>query len=350
VRIAIVAPPWVPVPPPAYGGTEAVLDPLARGLQDAGHEVMLFTTGDSLCPVPKSWIFDHAVGVGSGGVATELRHVIHAYAAAAEFDVVHDHTLTGPLYAQRFPWLPVVTTNHGPFESDLGDIYRALGPRAQVIAISAHQASTAAGVHIAAIIHHGVDPSAFTVGPGGDYALFLGRMSPDKGVHTAVRVAREAGVRLVIAAKMREPAERAYFEARVEPLLGPTVEYVGEVGGAAKLDLLANARCLLNPIAWPEPFGMVMIESLACGTPVIATPCGATREIVQDGVTGFIRPDQASLAVALGQVGNLDRRQCRKAVEGHFSAARMVAEHVSFYRKAIAETDEPMLRLVGSPA
>jgi glycosyltransferase involved in cell wall biosynthesis len=336
VRIAIVAPPWVGIPPPAYGGTETVLDTLARGLHAAGHEVLLFSTGDSTCPVPKAWVFDQAVGVGIGGAATELRHVIHAYEAAADFDIVHDHTLVGPVYAERFPWLPVVTTNHGPFESDLGDLYRTVGQRAPVIAISQHQASTAHGVKLAGVIHHGVFPAEFPMGTGdGGYALFLGRMSPDKGVHIAARVARAAGSRLLIAAKMNEKPELEYFDALVRPLLGEEVEYVGEVGGSAKLDLLSHASCLVNPMAWPEPFGMVMIEALACGTPVVATPCGAAPEIVREGITGFLRSDEASLVQALPRVSELDRNACRRSVEAHFSAERMVAEHIAIYEQAI---------------
>jgi glycosyltransferase involved in cell wall biosynthesis len=334
VRVALVAPPWLPVPPPAYGGTEAVLDTLARGLAAAGHEVLLYTTGDSTCPVPRDHEFERAVGVGRGGTPAELRHVASAYRAisGAGFDIVHDHTLVGPVYVDRFPWLPVVTTNHSPFEPDLGPFYRAVSERVPVIAISLHQASTAPGVHLAGVIHHGVDPERFPVGDGGGgYALFLGRMSPDKGVHLAIRVARAAGVPLRIAARTSEPAEEEFFSAVVRPQLGADVEFLGEVGGADKLALLGEAACLLNPITWPEPFGMVMVEALATGTPVVATPFGAVPEIVTDGVTGYIRADELALSAALMEVERLDRGACRQEVVARFSAARMVAEHVAVY-------------------
>jgi glycosyltransferase involved in cell wall biosynthesis len=250
-----------------------------------------------------------------------------------EFDIVHDHTLVGPLYADRFPWLPVVTTNHGPFLSDLGPVYRAVSARVPVIAISHHQASTADGVNLAGVVHHGVDCDRFPVGPGGGgYALFLGRMHPDKGVHTAARVARAAGMPLRIAAKMTEPHELRYFAERVEPLLGGDVEYIGEVGTADKLTLLAEAVCLLNPIAWPEPFGMVMIEALATGTPVVTTPAGAAPEIVDHGVTGFVAPSEERLVSALSEVAGLDRATCRKTASERFSADRMVAEHLAIYQ------------------
>jgi len=337
MKIAIVAPPWVAVPPVGYGGTEAVLDGLARGLVAAGHDVLLYTTGDSACPVPKAWVFDKAAGVGIGGAVTELRHVIHAYEAVQGYDIVHDHTLVGPVYAERFDDLAVVTTNHGPFDSDLRDYYRAIAGRVPVIAISHDQASTAREIPVAGVIHHGVDMRKFKAGSGkGGYALFLGRMSPDKGVHTAVRVAREAGVPLKIAAKLREQAEHEYFEERVRPLLGGDIEYIGEVAGATKHQLLGDALCLLNPMAWHEPFGMVMIEALASGTPVVATPRGAAPEIVDEGVTGYLREGQEALAVALGRVGGIDRSACRQAAEGRFSLEHMVAAHVALFERVLA--------------
>jgi glycosyltransferase involved in cell wall biosynthesis len=287
------------------------------------------------------WVLDRAAGTVNTGAATELRHVINAYQVIADWgaDVVHDHTLVGPVYASRFD-MPVVTTNHGRFDGELGDLYRAVAGSVPVIAISHHHARSAAGIPIAAVIHHGVDVEIFSLGAGdGGYALFLGRMSPDKGVHTAARVARDVGVPLRIAAKMREPAEQAYFEDEVAPLLGDGTEYVGEVGGDDKLDLLASARCLLNPIAWPEPFGMVMIEALACGTPVIATPGGSVPEIITDGATGFIAADETELAEALTRVGDLDRSRCRKEASERFSTERMVADHVDLYGR-VAHTSK----------
>lgn len=346
MRIMLIAPPWVAVPPVAYGGTEAVLDTLARGLQRAGHELVLFTTGDSTCAVPRDSVLPAAIGVGNGGSATELRHVIHAYEAAinAEADIVHDHTLAGPVYADRFAGLPVVTTNHGPFQSELGDYYRAIVGGTPIIAISQHQASTAVDIPLAAVIHHGVDPERFPVGEGhGGYALFLGRMCPEKGIPTAIRVARRAGIPLVIAAKMSEPAELLYFEREVRPLLGRDIDYIGEVGGADKTALLGGAVSLLNPIDWPEPFGMVMVEALACGTPVVATPMGAAPEIVEHGKTGFLCSGEDNLALALAASADLERSECRKDVARRFSADRMVADHLALYEKIAARSEMPLV-------
>lgn len=332
MRVAIVAPPWLPIPPAGYGGTENLLDAFAKGLRRAGHDVILCATGDSTCPVPQTSVFSRAVGVGSGCGLDEIRQVIHAYDVVGDADIVHDHTLTGPLHAAGFPNLPVVTTNHGPFNAELIDLYRVVSRRVPVIAISHHQASTASGVPIAGVIHHGVDLDEFPMGGGGGgYALFLGRMHPGKAPHIAARIAREAGFPLQIAAKMSEPQERDYFERMVRPLLGKGVSYIGEVDHRTKLALLAEADCLLNPIAWPEPFGMVMIEALACGTPVLTTRFGAAPEIVDDGIVGFVRADWAGLVQAMRRIDEIDRTDCRRHVEARFSVQRMVDEHVDLY-------------------
>jgi glycosyltransferase involved in cell wall biosynthesis len=346
MRIGIIAPPWIAVPPPAYGGTEAVLDTLAVGLQEAGHDVLLFASGDSTCAVATASIFAEGLGLGTSGSASELRHVIAAYEAMAVFraDVVHDHSLVGPFYAQTLPGVAVVTTSHGPFTTDLGDLYRALGERVPVIAISGDQASDPGDVPIAATIHHGVRVDDFPVGEGrGAYAVFLGRMHPDKGVDVACRAAQAAGMPLRIAAKMREPAEKAWFKNVIKPLLTDEITYVGELGPADKHALLADATCLLNPIAWPEPFGMVMIEALACGTPVVVTPRGAAREIVDDGVTGFVRSTIAGLALGAQNASGLDRAACRAAVERRFSADRFVADHIACYEQTIARSWMPTM-------
>jgi len=348
VRIGIIAPPWIPVPPPAYGGTEAVLDTLARGLQDSGHDVLLFASGDSTCTVPTASVLPEALGLGVSGSAAELQHVIAGYEAMAAFgaDVVHDHTLVGPFYAQTLPGVAVVTTSHGPFTSDLGDIYRALGHHVPVIAISHDHARTPGDVPIAAVIHHGVRVNDYPVGTGrGGYAVFLGRMHPDKGVDIACRVAHAGGMPLRIAAKMREPAEKAWFASTVKPLLGDEIDYVGELGPADKLALLADAACLLNPICWSEPFGMVMIEALACGTPVVVTPRGAASEIVDDGVTGFVRTTVAGLAAGVQNASTLDRRACRAAAVERFSAERFVADHVACYEQTIEREWTPTTAL-----
>jgi glycosyltransferase involved in cell wall biosynthesis len=184
-------------------------------------------------------------------------------------------------------------------------------------------------------IPHGIDASRFLTGEGdGGYALFIGRFAPEKGPAAAIRIARLAGMPLVIAAKMRTTDEQEYFESEIKPELGPDVRYAGEVSRSERDELLREAVALLNPITWCEPFGLVMIESMACGTPVIAYPNGAAPEIVSDGVTGFLRDDERGAGVALASASSIDRGRCRAAVEGYFSTARMVADYESLYERA----------------
>ncbi len=337
MRIGMIAPPWTPIPPLLYGGIELVVDQLARGLQDAGHEVLLFATGDSTCPVPLEWVLPAAEGTRIGMAVPEIRHVIHAYEAVRDCDVVHDHTLMGPFHAVRYPGLPVATTIHGPFNEELTDIYRVNADRVPIVAISHAQHRAAPEIPVARVIHHGVDASLFPMGEGtgdndGPYVLFLGRMAAEKGAHRAIEVARKAGIRILLAAKMRESWEMHYFSEQVEPQLGADARYLGEVSHERKLELLAGASALLFPIRWNEPFGMVMIEAMACGTPVLAFREGAAPEVVDDGRTGFLCDDEASMVGAIGRLGELKRSDCRLAVEGYFSTDRMVAEHIELFK------------------
>ncbi|MHB8439140.1 MAG: glycosyltransferase family 4 protein [Acidimicrobiales bacterium] len=348
MRVALIAPPWTPIPPTLYGGIELVVDELARGLKAIGHEPVLFATGDSTCPVEKHWILPHAEGNRIGAAIPELRHVAFAYdmLAEGEVDIVHDHSILGPFYAERYPQLPVVTTVHGSFDGDLYDVYSRIAEHTPVICVSNAQRQAAPTLAIQGVIHHGIDAETFTVGDGsgdeqGPYVLFLGRMAPDKGAHRAIAAARMAGIRVLMAAKMREPAERAYFHAEVEPLLGDDAVYLGEVPHERKVELLRGARALLFPIRWNEPFGMVMLEAFACGTPVLAFREGAAPEVVTDGVTGFLCDDEADMARAVGAIDKLRREDCRGAAEGPFSTRRMVEEHVDMYGKVAAAAAKP---------
>ena len=334
-----MAPPWNPIPPPLYGGIELVVDLLARGFQKAGHDVILFATGDSTCPVPMKWALAESEGMRIGMAVPEIRHVLHAYEVVRDCDIVHDHTVVGPVYAERFSGLPVVTTIHGPFNEELHDLYRAVTPRVHLVCISESQRRSAPDVPVARVIHHGIDARDFPMGNGDSgYCLFLGRIAPDKGAHRAIAVAKAAGMPIILAGKMREPWEWSYFRQHVEPQLGPGVEYLGEVDHARKLDLLGGAKALLFPIRWPEPFGLVMLESMACGTPVLAFPEGAAPEVVDDGRTGFICADEEEMAQALLRVATIDRASCRKVTEGYFSADRMVADHLDLFTKILDDS------------
>lgn len=335
MHIGMIAPPWLPVPAPAYGGTEAVLDQLARGLQNAGHDVLLVCHPKSLCPVPKASVVPEEDTARMGRASIELEHAIGAYELVKRCDVVHDHTLAGPVYSAWYPDLPVVTTNHNAFTRTYNALYNAVVPRVGVVAISkSHAEST--HVPVDAVVYHGVDIGDFPEGCGdGGYVALLGRMAANKGVHRAIAVARAAGMRLKIAAKMREPHEQAYFDEFVRPHLGDDVVYLGEVDAAGKLALLSSAAALLNPISWREPFGMAMLESLACGTPVVGCPEGAAPEIVEHGLTGFLGSSDEELVTGLQSLDRIDRRACREAVRTRFSVERMVDGYVRVYERRI---------------
>ncbi|MGZ4602289.1 MAG: glycosyltransferase family 4 protein [Kineosporiaceae bacterium] len=337
MHIGLIAPPWIPVPPPGYGGTEVVVDNLARGLVALGHDVRLFTVGESTCPVTRLYYYATAVEP-MHETALEVTHLVAAYEELGDVDVIHDHTLAGPLLASIHPRdAALVVTHHGLFDEDMRRVFAVSAREAAVVAISRAQARSARGVPVAAVIHHGIDTAEYSLGAGdGNYLLFLGRMSPDKGADRALRVAHRAGRRMVLVTKMRTRAERDYFRDEVRPLLAPDDELLVEPDLTARLDLLRHAEALLNPITWPEPFGLVMAEALGCGTPVLAFPYGAAPEIVEHGATGFLCSDEDDMLDRLGQVDDLDRGACRASAERRFSLPRMAADHERLYRKLLA--------------
>jgi glycosyltransferase involved in cell wall biosynthesis len=336
MHIGIMATPWAPIPPPLYGGIEQAIDGLARGFADAGHDVTLFTTGDSQSPVRKEWLLAASEGSRIGYTIPELRHVMAGYQALADADVIHDHTVLGPILAPQCTDRPVVTTIHGPFNEELTDVYCRIADRVPIIAISHAQHAVVPDLKIARVIHHGIDARRFPFGDGaGGYCLFLGRMHPDKGAQRAVVAARAAGVPLIMAGKCREPWEHQFFDKEVAPYLSDDVRYVGEVPHEEKVRLLAGATCTLFPIRWNEPFGLVILESFACGTPVLAFDEGAAPEIIETGKTGFICEDEAAMAKAIGAAGDLDRADCRAAVEGYFSMKRCVDEHLELFEDVV---------------
>jgi glycosyltransferase involved in cell wall biosynthesis len=343
MRIGLIAPPWIPVPPRAYGGTEVVIDNLARGLAVLGHDVRLFTIGDSTCPVSREWLYPTGVEP-IGADLPEAAHVLAAYEELADTDIIHDHTSLGPLLAARrgLRRPPVVTTVHGPLMAQTRRVYAEIARHASIVAISRSQARAFGDIPAAAVIHHGIDLDIHRCGPGdGGYLLFVGRMSADKGVHHAVRVARRAGRRLIISAKAREPAEIAYFESAVRPLLAPSDDLPAEQPLAARLQLMRHAAALVNPITWQEPFGLVMAEALAAGTPVLAFPNGAAPEIVDSGRTGYLCRDEDEMVQAVRRVPQLDRRSCRDAAEQRFSLARMSSAYERLYHDILEHAAAP---------
>ena len=340
LRVAVVSPPWFRVPPHGYGGIEWVVSLLADGLADSGHDVTLFASGDSHTHAKLVSVFDRAPSEWIGRSYWELKHMLACLTRADEYDVINDHTGMLGLMLGGLVDTPLVHTVHGPLDGEPGELYRqilSVQPRAHLISLSLNQRRPQPELPWLANCPNALDLSLYPCKPHtGDYLLFLGRMSWEKGCHRAVAVARETGLPLKIAGKMQEPPEQEYFDEFVAPHLGPDIEYLGEVNHGQKVELLQDARVTLFPIEWEEPFGLVMIESMACGTPVIATRWGAVPEVVEHGRSGIVVDHFREIPAALEVSDALDPLECRRYVEERFAPERMVADYVDAYRAAIA--------------
>jgi glycosyltransferase involved in cell wall biosynthesis len=343
MRVAILAPPWFAVPPTGYGGIEWVVSLLADGLADAGHDVTLFASGDSRTRAKLSAIFETAPSEHIGRTFWELQHVISCYSRYDEFDVINDHSGPPAFAIGGAVPTPVVHTVHGPLTGEPGALYEQISrvaPNVGLISISMNQRQPKQDLNWIANCPNALDLSVYPCKPHrGEYLLFIGRMSPDKGAHRAVAVAMQTGLPLKIAGKCREPKEQEYFDEFVAPHLGPAhgIEYLGEVNHGEKVELLQDARATLFPISWEEPFGLVMIESMACGTPVIATRWGAVPEVIDHGRSGIIVEDYRLMALAIEEADRLDPLECRRYIEERFVPERMVSDYVQAYEAAIAQ-------------
>jgi len=340
LKIAILAPVWFAVPPTGYGGIEWVVSLLADGLVDAGHDVTLFASGDSHTKANLEAVFPEAPSRQIGRTFWELEHALFCFARADDFEVINDHTGMLGATIGGTTATPTVHTVHGPLDGEPGAIYEQISkvaPHVGLISISMNQRKPRPDLNWIANCPNALDFSVYPCKPHrGDYLLFLGRLSPDKGAHRAVAVAMETGLPLKIAGKLQETKEREYFHELVEPHLVDGIEYLGEVTHGEKVELLQNARATLFPIEWEEPFGLVMIESMACGTPVIATRRGAVPEVIQDGRSGIIVDSYTEMPAALERADQLDPWELRRYVEEEFSPGRMVRDYVAAYEAAIA--------------
>jgi glycosyltransferase involved in cell wall biosynthesis len=333
LRIGILAPPWFTVPPRGYGGIERVVSYLTEGLCRAGHEVTLFAAGGSRTRAELVSVFDEPPSALLGDPAVEMTHTIQAYQAAGRFDIVHDHTFLG-LASGAISSAAVVHTVHGSIPPTMAGLYRAVSPPINLITISNHQKSTLPAGVAARTIYNAVDLSQISFGPEGTgYLLFVGRMTPDKGVLEAIEIARRSGERLVLLAKVNEPPEQRYFEEYVKPALaGLDAELLFQPADEVKWRLYREAKATLFPIQWPEPFGLVMIESMASGTPVIAFRNGSVPEIIRHGETGFVCNSIEEAVEAVQRIGEISRLACRKHVAARFSAEAAVRQHEEVYR------------------
>jgi len=342
-RVLQIAPPWFAVPPSGYGGIEWIVASLADGLVQAGHDVTLHAAGGSVTKAMLQTVFDTAPSLHIGDPWYEATHAVAAYIDPNRFDIIHDHTgAIGPAIAAVITDRPpVVNTLHGAWTDANERLYRAISDRLALVAISHDQASrTPQGVRVTEVVHNGIALERYPFQASKeDFLLFVGRASADKGPEVAVEVARQVGLPLVMAIKVNEPLEIEYFKTMIAPAMhGADVDVRTGVEHDEKVDLMGRARAVLVPIRWDEPFGLVMAEAMACGTPVVAYRRGAAPEIVVDGLTGYlIEPgDLGAFARATRAVDTIDPAACRRQVEDELSAERMVERYVALYERLLS--------------
>ncbi len=338
MKIAQVAPLYEAVPPRFYGGTERVVAHLTDALVELGHEVTLFASAEAVTKARLVPVRDQAIRLDpaplKSDLAAHLSQLAEVRRRADQFDVIHFHT-----DIMHFPFFDsrprsTVTTLHGRLDlKDLAGVYQRW-PQFPLVSISDDQRRPLPFANWAATVQHGVAAGLYGFSSESrGYLAFLGRISPEKRPDRAIAIAKATGKRLKIAAKV-DAADRTYFEEEIEPLLGhPLIEFIGEIGDEAKSAFLGGAEALLFPIDWPEPFGLVMIEAMACGTPVIAYACGSVPEVVEEGLTGFIVRDHAEAVAAVGRLPSLDRQAVRRRFQERFSATAMAARYVELYER-----------------
>lgn len=350
LHIVLVAPPYFDIPPTGYGGVEAVVATLADELVERGHQVTLLGAGRPGTKARFIPLWDEVQTRRLGEPYPEIVHafkawrVIEALHAEQPVDIVHDHTFAGPgnAAAYRALGIPTVVTVHGPVDAEMHEYYRAFDDSVRLVAISDRQRELAPDLNWIARVHNAIRPDEWPFRTEKlDYALFLGRYAPYKGPHLALEAAHAAGLRLILAGKCNEPPEHAFFDEFVRPLLGPDDDVFGEADAVAKRQLLAGARCLLFPIQWEEPFGIVMIEAMVCGTPVIALRGGAVAEVVEHGVTGWICESPDELPAAIARIGEIDPRACRERVEKLFATAAFARGYEDAYYRAASTARVP---------
>jgi glycosyltransferase involved in cell wall biosynthesis len=350
----VLAPPWFAVPPRRYGGTEAVVSLLVDGLVRRRHEVTLFASGDSRSEASLVSTFAEGRSDDLGLTHPELLHALTCVRDAHAFDVVSDHTGALGLALSNLTSTPFVNTVHGTLAGEAGALYRRVSevtPGAALVSLTESHRSTAPDLPWTATIPNAIalDDHPCRASRGGEYLFWLGRMSADKGPVTAIEVARASGMPMLLAGKLRGAAEQRYFEQEVAPLLGNGIDYVGEIDLHERVRLLHGARALVNPLAWDEPFGLVMVEAMACGVPVIATPRGSVPEIVVDGLTGWIAGTVEDMAAAVERCAEIDPRDCRVVAEQHYSPERMVADYVEAFHRVIERVGRAMPLLQRAP-
>lgn len=339
MRIAEIAPPWISVPPTGYGGAEWVVQQLCDGLTARGHDVVLYASGDSRTQAELRSVIPAQVPEVMGHTCYDARHVSYAFADIdrEKFDLVHDHSGFLAVAFSRYLRSPLVHTVHGPFDQDTYPFYEQFRTAAAYVAISQYQQSKSPpGMNWAGLAYNAVAVESWPfASQKDDYLLFFGRVCEVKGTHLAIEAARRSGHRLIIAGAVQEP-HRSYFEDRVAPHIdGQQIVFESEVSESRKRELFMNASAYLFPITWPEPFGLVMIESLATGTPVIALRNGSVPEIIEHGKTGFVCDTFEEFVAAIPRVAEIDPAECRRAVEDRFTVNRMIDDYEAIFRRVV---------------
>jgi glycosyltransferase involved in cell wall biosynthesis len=342
LRIAQISPLTEAVPPKLYGGTERVISWLTEELVALGHQVTLFASGDSLTSARLEPMWPTALRL-DGSVrdpnALHVSMIEQVARRAKEFDLLHFHLDYYPFSVMSRQSTPFLTTLHGRLDLPEHEPVFSTFPAVPVVSISNAQRRPAPNAHWISTVHHGMPEGLLEPTPSDpSYLAFLGRISPEKRVDRAIHIAERCGLPLKIAAKV-DPADHDYFEEMIRPLLAkPHVEYIGEISDAQKSEFLSGALALIVPIDWPEPFGLVMIEAMACGAPVVAFNRGSVSEVIEDGVTGFVVEDETSAVGALRHLSRLSRPAIRKRFEERFSARRMAKDYLAVYRDLLGAT------------
>ena len=344
MRIGMIAPIWETVPPSGYGGVERIVDLLVRYLTVRGHQVTLFATGDSRCPVECSWTEPQALrNLGFDTLSchlSEAQHLTNAFRRRREFDLFHNHM--GPLGISfaEVSGAPTLSTLHGPLLPDNVGHFKTYQDH-PFVSISYAQQRGCPELNYVGNVYNGIETSEYRLREKEGYLLFLGRISPEKGTHLAIEAAQRSGYPLIMAGKV-DPYDRQYYETIIAPLIdGEQVRFIGEVGGEVKHRLIAGAIALLHLVQWPEPFGLVMAEALASGTPVIAMPDGSIPEILTHGETGFIVESVDSAAEAISQLSAIDPRRCREEAVKRFDASQMVSGYEALYEQLCSHPVSP---------
>jgi len=338
MKIALVAPPFIPVPPRKYGGTELFIAQLASGLKSQGTEVVIYTIGESTIEAPIRWFYSHGEWPLPGDVDATLKGLNHTSwaikEAAQDSDIIHLNSAPG-LSFSRFVDVPVVQTIHHAYEQKFADYYENF-PEAAYVTISDFQREKLRMPRMRTI-HHGIETSLYPFRKKKQgYLSFLGRIAPPKGTHLAIEVAKKSGIPLKIGGEI-QPLYQSYWEEKIKPHVdGKFIEYVGEMNMQDKSELLGNSIAMVFPVQWDEPFGLVMIEAMACGTPVLALPGGSVREVVKEGLSGHIRSTADELAKCAREL-NLNPEAVRAYMEEFFSLERMTRDYINLYTEILQD-------------